>query len=416
MNVVQRLAIALSFLIFVSPAVAQDHWVASWGAAAVKSTGEVVPAGGVTYRNVVHISLGGKQVRLTLSNRFGTEPLTIGGVGVARSTSNGTVNADSLRDVTFSGKPGTVINPGKTVISDPVAIDVAPLSDVAVSIFLPAEKITFFTDHPLSHTTNYRAVENQIRAASMTGVTNLQPWRILVAIDVMAPSRDAAIVAFGDSITDGQGSTNGVNLRWPDQLATRLQADPQYARFAVVDEGIGGNRILHAGGEPDARAGQHPSAMTRWSYDALDRSGVKYIILLEGVNDIGHSSLIREGGAKMRQEKSPETPVTAADLIHAMTQLIDEAHAKGVKVIGATLTPYGGAKYERPDGEETHNAVNEFIRHGGKFDGVIDFEKATQDPAHPDRYRSDFNNKDHLHPNDAGAKAMADSIDLAVFK
>ena len=416
MNVVQRLAIALSFLIFVSPTFAQDHWVASWGAAAVKSMGEVVPAGGVTYRNVVHMSLGGKQVRLTLSNRFGTEPLIIGGVNVARSTSNGTVNAASLQDVTFSGKPGTVIDPGKTVISDPVAMDVAPLSDVAVSIFLPAEKITFFTDHPLSHTTNYRAVGNQIRAASMTGVTNLQPWRILVAIDVMAPSQDAAIVAFGDSITDGQGSTNDANLRWPSQLAARLQAKPKYARFAVVDEGIGGNRILHAGGEPDARAGQHPSAMTRWSYDALDRSGVKYIILLEGVNDIGHSSLIKEGGAKMREEKSPETPVTAADLIHAMTQLIDEAHARGVKVIGATLTPYGGAKYERPDGEETHNAVNEFIRHVGKFDGVIDFEKATQDPAHPDRYRSDFNDKDHLHPNDAGAKAMADSIDLALFK
>jgi lysophospholipase L1-like esterase len=232
----------------------------------------------------------------------------------------------------------------------------------------------------------------------------------------MAPPQDAAIVAFGDSITDGQGSTSGANLRWPDQLATRLQAEPKYARFAVVDEGIGGNRILHAGGVPDARAGQHPSATTRWSYDALDRSGLKYIILLEGVNDIGHSSLIKEGGATMRQEKSPETPVTADDLIHAMTQLIDEAHARGVKVIGATLTPYGGAKYERPDGEQTHNAVNEFIRHGGKFDGVIDFEKATQDPAHPDSYRSDFNDKDHLHPNDAGAKAMADSIDLALFK
>ena len=416
MNLTQRLATALSFVLFVSPTFAQDHWVASWGAASVKSTGETVPAGGVTYRNVVHMSLGGKQVRLTLSNRFGTEPLTIGGVSVAGSTSNGAVNADSLRDVTFSGKPGTVIDPGKIVISDPVRIDVAPLSDLAVSIFLPAEKITFFTDHPVSHTTNYRAIGNQIGAASMPGVTNLQPWRILVAVDVMAPSRDAAIVAFGDSITDGTGSTNNANLRWPNQLAARLQEDPKYARFAVVDEGIGGNRILHAGGEPNARAGQHPSAITRWPYDALDRSGVKYIILLEGVNDIGHSSLIREGSAAMRQEKSPETPITADDLIHAMTQLIDEAHAKGVKVIGATLTPYGGAKYERPDGEAIHNAVNDFIRHAGKFDGVIDFEKATQDPAHPDKYRSYFNDKDHLHPNDAGAKAMADSIDLSLFK
>jgi lysophospholipase L1-like esterase len=416
LNLAARFATAATLALIVFPAFAQDHWVASWGAASVKDAGEVVPEGGVTYRNIVHMSLGGKQVRLTLSNRFGAEPLAISSVSVARSTGNETVDAGSLRDVTFSGKLGTVIDPGKIVISDPVSIDVAPLSDVAVSIFLPAEKITFFTDHSLSHTTNYRVVGNQIHAASLPGVTNLKQWRILAAVDVMAPADHAAIVAFGDSITDGQGTTNGANLRWPNQLAARLQADPKYARFAVVDEGIGGNRILHDGGQPDARAGQHPSGLTRWSYDALERSGVKYIILLEGVNDIGHSSLIREGGAKMRQEKSPEMPVTADDLIHAMTQLIDEAHAKGVKVIGATLTPYGGANYERPDGEETHNAVNDFIRHGGKFDGVIDFERATQDPAHPDRYRSDFNEKDHLHPNDAGAKAMADSVDLSLFK
>lgn len=416
MNLAKRFAAVVTLALIVSPAFGQDHWVASWGAASVKSVGEVVPEGGVTYRNIVHMSLGGKKARLTFSNRFGAEPLSISGASMARSTGNGTVDAGSLRDVTFSGRPGTVIDPGKTVISDPVSIDVAPLSDVAVSIFLPAEKITFFTDHPLSHTTNYRAAGNQIHTACLPGVTNLKPWRILVAIDVMAPAADAAIVAFGDSITDGQGSSNDANLRWPNQLAARLQADPKYARFSVVDEGIGGNRVLHDGGTPEARAGQHFSALTRWSYDALERSGVKYIILLEGVNDIGHSSLIKEGGARMRQERSPEAPVTADDLIRAMTQLIDEAHARGVKVIGATLTPYGGANYERPDGEEIHNAINDFIRHGGKFDEVIDFEKATQDPAHPDRYQSDFNNGDHLHPNDAGAKAMADSVDLSVFK
>jgi len=400
----------------VFPAFAQDHWVASWGAASLKLDGEAVPEGGVTYRNIVRMSMGGKQARLTLSNRFGAEPLTIGGVSVARSSGDGAVDAGSLRDVTFKGKRGAVIAPGEVVISDPVSIDVAPLSDVAVSIFLPAEKIMFFTGHPLSHATNYRAAGNQLRATSLTGDTTLGPWRILTSVDVKAPASSAAIVAFGDSITDGQGTTNGANRRWPNQLAERLQADPKFARFAVVDEGIGGNRILHEGGTPDARAGQHPSAMTRWSYDALDRSGVKYIILLEGVNDIGHSSLIKEGAAGPRQEKSPEKPVTADDLIHAMTQLIDEAHARGVKVIGATLTPYGGARYERPDGQEIHNAVNDFIRRGGKFDGVIDFEKATRDSAHPDRYRPEFNDKDHLHPNDAGAKAMADSIDLSLFK
>ena len=416
MNLARRFAAAFSLALLVYPALAQDHWVASWGAASVKGAGETVPASGVTYRNIAHMSLGGKQVRLTLSNRFGTEPLTIGGATVAPSAGEGNLNASTLQAVMFRGKPGAVIAPGATVISDPVSIDVPPLSNLVVSIFLPAQKITMFTDHPISHQTNYRAVGNQIRATSMPGATNIKPWLMLAAIDVMAPAKDAAIVAFGDSITDGTGSTENANLRWPNQLAARLQADPKYARFGVVDEGIGGNRILHDGGEPDARAGQHPSGLIRWSYDALERSGVKYIILLEGVNDIGHSSLIRAGAANARQEKNPEEPVTADDLIHAMTKLIDEAHAKGVKVIGATLTPYGGAKYERPDGDEIHNKLNEFIRHGGKFDGVIDFEKAVQDPAHPDRYLPAYNDKDHLHPNDAGAKTMADSIDLSLFK
>lgn len=411
-----RLVAMLLLALVVSPTPAQKHWVASWGAGAVKIAGEDIPAGGVTYRDIAYMSLGGARVRLTLSNRFGTEALNIGGVTVAQSIAGGSVDGNSLRSVTFHGKPSLTIASGATVISDPVSIDVAPLSDLAVSIFLPAGKVSFYTGHPVSHQTNYRAVGNDLRSASMPNIENVRPWRILTAIDVMAPDGDAAIVAFGDSITDGQGSTNDANHRWPNLLADRLHSDPKYARFAVVDEGIGGNRILHSGGTPDARAGEHPSGLTRWSYDALDRSGAKYIILLEGVNDIGHSSLIKAGLAGPRQEKSPETPVTASDLIHAMTQMIDEAHARGIKVIGATLTPYGGARYERPDGEEIHNQVNDFIRHGGKFDGVIDFEKATQDPAHPDRYLPAYNDKDHLHPNDEACKAMVDSIDLSLFE
>lgn len=398
------------------PSFAQDHWVASWGAGAVACAGEEIPASGVTYRNIVYMSLGGKQVRLTLSNRFGTEPLNIGGVTVAQSYGDDAVDVSSLHPVNFGGKSATVIPPGATILSDPVSIEVAPLSNLAVSIFLPAGKVSVYTGHPISHQTNYRAVGNDLQSPNMTDGTKMMPWHVVTAIDVMAPAADAAIVAFGDSITDGQGSTNNENRRWPNELAARLRADPKYARFAVVDEGIGGNRILHPGGTPDARAGEHQSGLTRWSYDALDRAGVKYIILLEGVNDIGHSSQIKAGLAEARQEKSPETPVTTADLIRAMTQMIDEAHAKGIKVIGATLTPFGGANYEHPDGEESHTELNEFIRHGGKFDGVIDFEKSTRDPAHPDHYLPAYNDKDHLHPNDAGVKAMVDGIDLSVFK
>lgn len=282
---------------------AQDHWVATWGAAAVKGAGEVVAVPGVTYRNIVHVSLGGKQVRLTLSNRFGSEPLSIGGVTIAQSTGAGALDSSSLRAVTFASKPDLTIAAGATVISDPVSFDVMPLSDLAVSIYLPAEKISYFTEHPVSHQTNFRSVGNQLRVSSMPDATRLMPWRMLGAIDVMASGSDAAIVAFGDSITDGTGSTNNANRRWPNMLADRLQEDPKYARFAVVDEGIGGNRILHKGGTPEARAGEHPSGLTRWSYDALERSGVKYVILLEGVKrhwpfiaDSSRSSGAQAGG------------------------------------------------------------------------------------------------------------------------
>lgn len=416
MNLIQRLATVILFAIVSVPAAAQDHWVASWGAGSVKLAGEVVPEGGVTYRNIVHLSLGGKQLRVTLSNRFGAEPLKVEGVSAAPTTPEGIVKAGTLRPVTFGGKPGTIIAPGAVVMSDPVSIAVPPLGDLAVSVFLPAQTISFFTGHAVTHAQNYRAVGNQLEAASLPDAANSKPWRTVTAVDVMAPARAAAIVAFGDSITAGTGTTNNTNRRYPNLLAARLQADPRHANLAVVDEGIGGNRILHDGGQPDARAGEHQSGISRWSYDALDRAGVKYVILLEGVNDLGRSSILREGKGGQRQAKSPEEPVTAAELIAAMTKMIDAAHKRGIKVIGATMTPYEGANYFRPDGGAAREEINKFIRTGGKFDGVIDFEKAVGDPAKPTVYRAGFNDSDHLHPNDAGAKAMADSIDLSMFK
>lgn len=401
----------LSLAVAATPALAKDHWVASWGAAPTTIAGDSIPPTGVTYRNIVHMSLGGRQVRLTLSNRFGTEPLVIGGVTVARSDTGGTLKDGSLQTAKFAGKPGLVIAPGATAFSDPLPIDAQPLGDLAVSIFLPAQKMTFLTGHMVSQQTNYIADGNQLDAASMPAST--KPWRILTAVDVLANEKAAAIVAFGDSITDGMGSTENANLRWPSQLAARLQADPKFAHLAVVDEGISGNRILRPGGDLKLR-GQHHSALFRWHYDALTLSGVKYIILLEGINDIGMSK--PNGAGNPEPGKVSPPPVTAGDLIHGMTQLIDKAHAKGIKVIGATLTPFEGAKYFSLEGEKIRDAVNEFIRHGGKFDRVVDFEKATQDPANPDRFRPQFTNgRDFVHPNDAGAKAMADSVDLRIF-
>lgn len=383
------------------PASAKDHWVASWGTGPAKISGETIPASGVTYRNIVRVSLGGNKVRLTLSNQFGTEPLVIGGVSVAQG-----------KKVTFAGKESIVIAPGAIVKSDPVSVDVRPLSNLAVNIFLPAQQLTFLTGHIVSQQTNYVADGNKLDVASMSAST--KPWRILTAVDVMAPKRAAAIVAFGDSITDGMGTTENANLRWPDQLAARLQANPRYAHLAVVNLGIAGNRLLRPGGDLKVR-GEHHSALFRWHHDALKVAGVKYIILLEGINDIGMSKPVGNGNPD--PGKPPQPPISAEDLINGMTRLINQAHAKGIKVIGATLTPFEGAKYYSPEGEKIRDAVNDFIRHGGKFDGVIDFERVTQDPANVDRFLPGFTNgKDNVHPNDAGAKAMADGIDLSIFE
>lgn len=414
MKFLQRIAAAFLLAFACSPAMAQDHWVASWGAGQGRISGEAIPAEGITYRNVVRMSLGGKRARLVLSNRFGDAPLTVGAVSIARSTANGGVA--NYKSVTFSGKADTVIAPGATIYSDPVAFDVPTLGDVTVSVFLPGQNVAIYTGHAIAHVTNYSAAGNQTATAAIPNAARLKNWRVLVGVDVMAPAKSAAIVTFGDSITDGAGTTNNANNRWSNHLAARLQADPKYRHLAVVNAGIGGNRILHEGGQPDARGGQHAAGIERWSYDALERSGVKYIILLEGVNDLGRSSILREGKGGPRQARSPEEPVTADDLIAAMSKMIDQAHAKGIKVIGATMTPYKGANYARPDGLEARKKINAFIRTGGKFDGVIDFDSAVHDPADPESYLKAYNDKDSLHPNDAGTKKMAESINLAVFK
>lgn len=400
------------------PAHAKDHWVATWGAGAVKMTGEAIPEGGVTYRNVVRTSLAGRRVRVTLSNIFGTQPLRIGGVSIAQSVGVGQsgIKADTLRPVTFGGKTETVIAPGALVISDAADIMVPPLGDLAVTVFLPEQQVAFYTGHAVTHATNFRMAGNQLRAAAPADAAKTTPWRVATAVDVVAPPKAAAIVVFGDSITGGSGTTPDTNRRYPNMLAARLQADPRYAHLAVVNAGIGSNRILGPAGDPASRVGQHPSGLDRWSSDALDRAGVKYIILLEGVNDLGRSSRIREGRSSARLDAANEKPVTAEELIAAMTTMIDQAHKRGVKVIGGVMTPYRGAGYHRPEGEMARQKINDFIRTSGKFDGVVDFEKALGDPADPSSFHPAFNKRDRLHPNDAGAKAMANAVDLDLFK
>jgi lysophospholipase L1-like esterase len=232
----------------------------------------------------------------------------------------------------------------------------------------------------------------------MTDAKPERPWKFLKGVDVLASEEAASIVAFGDSITDGATSTLDANATWPSVLARRLQADKKFSQLGVLNEGIGGNRVL--------RDVTGPSALARLDRDVLAQAGVKYLIVMESINDIGHSF----------DPRAPRDPVTAELLIQGLQQIIERAHARGIKVFGATLTPYVGAGYSSPAGEEVREKVNAFIRSGGKFDGVIDFDKVTEDPQHPHEFLPAYNIKDKLHPNDAGYKAMGESIDLKLFR
>jgi lysophospholipase L1-like esterase len=299
--------------------------------------------------------------------------------------------------MTFNGSPTITIPAGGMAVSDPAALAVPAGGDLTVSIFLPAQTISRVSFHNSAYQTNYLATGNVVGARTLTTPRKVTSWYFLKAVDVRTPGTTGAIVAFGDSITDGTGSTLNMNMRWPDVLARRLHADKKTAELSVLNEGIGGNRVLH-----DTTG---PNALARFDRDVLAMSGVKYLVILESINDIGHAA----------DPVKPYDVVTADDLIQGLAQMVERAHTHGIKVIGATLTPYAGAKYASPAGEAMRQAVNTWIRTTKTLDGVVDFDKATLDPAHPDAYKADFESGDHLHPKDAGYKAMGDAFDLKLF-
>jgi lysophospholipase L1-like esterase len=279
-----------------------------------------------------------------------------------------------------------------------VDLDLPPSADVAVSVYVPGETGPA-TYHGTGLHTSYISKEGDFAAApEIAEATTTQSWFLLAGIDVLAPADAAAIVAFGDSITDGATSTPDTDRSWPSQLAQRLLANPSTAHIAVVNEGISGNRVL--------KDGAGVSALARFDRDVLAQSGVKWLVIMESINDIGQG---------LRANAPAADAVTADDLTAVIHQMIDRAHAHGIKVIGATLTPFEGAAYYSDRGEEVREAVNRWIRTSGEFDGVIDFDAVTRDANNPKTFRADYNLRDHLHPNDAGYKAMADSIDLSLF-
>jgi lysophospholipase L1-like esterase len=378
---------------------ASRQWVGTWAASPM-----LAPLGttrghfDATFREIIHITNGGSQIRLRFTNEFGIDGLLIGSAHVAVSAGGSAIQAGSDHAVTFLGAKSVRIPPGAAMFSDPVDLSVAPQSDVAVSFYLPSQIAHTETYHAFADQDNFIAVGDQTASASLTGATTVQSWFYLDGADVPAVAGSESVVAFGDSITDGAHSTPNANRRWPNVLADRLKADPKRSQIAVVDEGIGGNRILND------QAG--PSALARYERDILSQDGVRYLIILESINDIG----------RLIHVTTPDDDVTAEQLENGLKQLADEAHQHGIKVYGATLTPYGGANYYSDKGEQVREAINDWILHSGTFDAAVDFAKATTDPQNPNHFLPAYDSGDHLHPNDAGYKAMGDSIPLELFK
>jgi len=387
-----------------SSAAAPDHWVGTWAASPYAAVNRTDPAGNLlmgssdtTFREIVHISLGGPIVRIVLSNEFGTDPLSIGAANIALTTGNGEIDPAAASTLTFGGRPSITIPPGALAVSDPATLKLTPFADVAVSFFVPAQPIHQISQHSFADQTSYVAEGNAVTAKTLESPKEIYSWPFLKGLDVKISAESAAIVTFGDSITDGALSTRNANARWPDVLARRLQANKKTANLAILNEGIGGNRILH-----DTTG---PSALARFDRDVIAQAGVKYLVIMESINDIGHAT----------DPNKPYDVVTAEDLIAGFSQLAARAHTHGIKVFGATLTPFVGAKYQSPAGEEIRQAINKWIRTTNELDGIIDFDKVTTDPTHPGMFLPLDDSGDHLHPGDAGYKTMGESIDLNLF-
>jgi lysophospholipase L1-like esterase len=378
-----------------------ERWVGAWATAPFEGDPwhQIPTLVDSTLREIVHTSLAGKALRVHVTNEFGIEPLHIDAATIAFSAGESAIQPGSLHALTFGGKPSIILPPGAQAVSDTVDLATPAFADLAVSLFLPLQQVSDVSVHSSSQQINYIQTGNEVSAPRLTAPAPTPSWFFLKGIDVqpVAPQA-AAIVAFGDSITDGALATDNLNHRWPDILAARLHNNPATANLSVLNEGIGGNCVLIN------RVG--PSALARFDRDVIAQSGVRYVILLESINDIG----------RLHEPNQPDYHLTAEDLEQGFSQLAARAHQHGIKIFGATVTPYGGAGYSTEKGEQIREAVNTWIRTSGVFDGVIDFDKATRDPSHPLAFAPQYDSGDHLHPKDAGYKAMADSIDLSLFR
>lgn len=386
--------------------VGSDEWVGTWSAAPQPPYPTGISAEGFrdqTLRMIVHTSIGGPQVRVRLSNAFGDRPVRFGDVRVGIRARGSAIVPGTNRPVTFSGSRRVVVPRGAEVISDPVALAVEADQDLAVSMYVP-DATGPATWHALPRSTNYiSARDNRTGRTSGSGFTRRSTsWFFVSGVDVVAPQAAGAVVALGDSITDGFASTVDAERTWPDVLSDRLRADGGLP-LGVLNQGISGNRVLN-----DSQC-CGVNALARLDRDVLAQPGVETLVVLEGINDIGFSELDLPALA-------PNTAVSAGEIIAGYEQIIRRAHGRGLRVIGGTLTPFEGARYFTAEGERKRDAVNDWIRTSGAFDGVIDFDAAVRDPADPDRLLPAYDSGDHLHPSDAGYAAMAEAVDLDLLR
>jgi lysophospholipase L1-like esterase len=382
-------------------------WVGSWASAQQIPEPENALAPDdlrdATLRQIVHLSAGGPSLRVHLSNAFGATPLRLTSVHVAHpvSTASSAIDPATDKALTFSGHPDVTIPAGADYISDRLDSPVAPGSDLAVSIHYdqpPQQQ----TGHPGSHATSYIVHGDLVSAADLPHARKIEHWYQLSAVDVTTAPGALSIVAFGDSITDGHGSTTNGNDRWPDVLARRLQI-AGLRSAGVLNEGIGGNHLL--------TDGTGPNALARFDRDILAQTAARAVILLEGINDIG-------GLARTKPASPAEHAALVQHIIAADEQIILRAHAAHLRVVGATILPFVGSDYYQPDAasEADRQAVNAWIRTPGRFDAVVDFDQVARDPAHPERLRPAYDCGDHLHPSPAGYAAMANAIPLALLQ
>lgn len=382
-----------------APAAApSENWVGTWACSPQLSDSSVSPPtpdlSDITLRQIVHVSIGGTILRVRFSNEFGKAPLTITAANIAKSAGTDAIQPGTAKSLTFGDQPSATVPAGALVYSDLAAFDLLPLSDLVVTIHIKNAPEGIST-HAGSRATSYFTHGEAVSEIKLPNSQPIDHWYFLTGVDVVGAKASAAVAILGDSITDGRGSTTNGNGRWPDDLARRLQSNKHTKNIGVLNEGIGGNRLLHDG--------LGPNALARFDRDVIAQSTVRWLVILEGVNDIGTCKI------------DCDLDALASDVIRAYQQLIVRAHSHHIKVYGATILPFGGAAYATPDTERARQSVNQWIRTSGWFDAVIDLAAATRDPQNPLKLAPIADSGDHLHPNDAGYQIMAGSINPKLF-